>query len=410
MKYVSYIVIVIAVVSSSVYLTSCRSEYHKRYTVSFYTGSNATIVDPLTVYEGEKVKKPENPSRPGYAFADWYREVGTVNPWDFETDLVIDNITLYAKWNVVEPTKFTVSFHTGDNAIAFEPQVIDEGGKVKKPETPTRAGYNFADWFKETAFVNMWDFENDVVHADITLYAKWDEIPVPKEVTVTFHVGNFPATVEPQIVLPGEKISMPEEVERNGFTFDAWYKDEETINKWDFENDVVNNHITLYAKWIMNDYVTNHEEQVLYDLIMEYRREYGLHKIPLSKSLGYVAQVHAKDLQERFVKDDGCMPHSWSEWGDWTSCCYSSDHVLIDCMRLKPIELTSYTGHGYEIFVWSATTTLTAQDYLDSWKRSVIHNALILNQNEWVGFRWNAIGVAIYKNYAVVWFGEEEDE
>ena len=39
-----------------------------------------------------------NPTRTGYTFTGWYNEATCTNAWDFETDKVTANITLYAKW------------------------------------------------------------------------------------------------------------------------------------------------------------------------------------------------------------------------------------------------------------------------------------------------------------------------
>src|SRR5690348_217742 len=71
------------------------------------------------------------------------------------------------------------------------------------------------------------------------------------------------------------------------------------------------------------------EERKLYDLMMEYRKSKGLESIPLSAKLTQVAQTHVRDLSENYVfnpKDVKCNPHSWSDKGKWTSCCYTSDH------------------------------------------------------------------------------------
>jgi uncharacterized protein YkwD len=47
---------------------------------------------------------------------------------------------------------------------------------------------------------------------------------------------------------------------------------------------------------------------------------------------------------------------------------------------------------------------------LESWKGSPGHNAVILNEGIWSDSNWKAIGVGIYKGYAVIWFGEEPDK
>jgi len=153
------------------------------------------------------------------------------------------------------------------------------------------------------------------------------------------------------------------------------------------------------------------EEIKLYHLIMEYRKSKGLDSIPLSGKLTQVAQTHARDLSLNYTFDpdkNKCNPHSWSSKGTWTSCCYTSDHKQARCMWQKPKEVANYPGNGYEIAYYSSMGA-SAQEGLDGWKISPGHNPLIINSETWAAIKWNAIGIAIYKEYGLVWFGEVSD-
>lgn len=151
------------------------------------------------------------------------------------------------------------------------------------------------------------------------------------------------------------------------------------------------------------------DELKLYRLIMRYRASRGLSQIPLSSSLMHVAQVHARDLTDNRPASGGCNMHSWSGKGSWTACCYTPDHRQAACMWNKPRELTPYTGNGYEIShgMWGAS--ITAEGALRGWQGSPGHNAVILSEGKWSRHPWKAIGIGIYGNYAVVWFGEIDD-
>jgi len=155
--------------------------------------------------------------------------------------------------------------------------------------------------------------------------------------------------------------------------------------------------------------VNTAEEIKLYDLIMAYRLEKGLSIIPMSKSLTYVAQVHVRDLFENASGfETQCNMHSWSAQGSWAPCCYTSDHAAASCMWSKPRELTPYTSSGYEIAYWQSSLA-TAELALNGWKNSSGHNAVIINEGTWVNMEWKAIGIGIYKTYAVAWFGDKLD-
>ena len=151
------------------------------------------------------------------------------------------------------------------------------------------------------------------------------------------------------------------------------------------------------------------EEKRLYNLVNEYRAQNGLSAIPLSSSLTYVAQTHVKDLHNS-PPTGVCNMHSWSQNGTWSSCCYTSDHAKAQCMWDKPRELTNYSGNGFEnAFGGSDGYIATAQNALEGWKHSQGHNTVILNQGNWANITWKALGVGLYKGYAVLWFGQEVD-
>jgi uncharacterized protein YkwD len=150
------------------------------------------------------------------------------------------------------------------------------------------------------------------------------------------------------------------------------------------------------------------EERKLYNIIMQYRKEKGLPDISLSTSLTYVAQTHVRDLANNKPDIGNCNAHSWSSNGNWTPCCYTPDHAQAECMWSKPRELTTYIGNGFEIASWTSGQ-MTSKTALELWKQSPDHNAVIINQGIWED-EWNAIGIGLFKGYAVVWFGNEIDK
>ncbi|MEX2593664.1 MAG: CAP domain-containing protein [Anditalea sp.] len=150
------------------------------------------------------------------------------------------------------------------------------------------------------------------------------------------------------------------------------------------------------------------EEDELFEMINTYRKSLDLPAVPLSKALNKVAQVHARDLMENYSQGKRCNMHSWSKNGPWSACCYTDNHKKANCMWDKPKEIAGYDSPGYEVAYWhSAIATPGAA--LEVWKKSPGHHAVLANLGPFKQAKWKAMGVGIYQQYAVVWFGEMGD-
>ena len=71
--------------------------------------------------------------------------------------------------------EYTVTFDANGHGTAPTQQKTTYGGKITEPAAPTAENYYFQGWFKESTCENIWDFDSDIVTADITLYAKWSD-------------------------------------------------------------------------------------------------------------------------------------------------------------------------------------------------------------------------------------------
>lgn len=74
----------------------------KPCTVSFNANARGTTPGSQTVYEGDKVTKPADPTADGWTFVGWYKEQACSNAWDFDKDTVTGNTTLYARWTKIQ--------------------------------------------------------------------------------------------------------------------------------------------------------------------------------------------------------------------------------------------------------------------------------------------------------------------
>ena len=79
-------------------------------------------------------------------------------------------------WNSIRDTHGTVAYQVtydprGGSAVTG--QTVLSGLKASQPENPTKAGVTFVGWYKDVLFSEAWNFDSEVVNADITLYAKY---------------------------------------------------------------------------------------------------------------------------------------------------------------------------------------------------------------------------------------------
>lgn len=206
-----------------------------------FNSTGGTAVESQYINEGEKAIKPSDPTKAKYRFEGWYKEEACTNRWDFAVDVVTQDMILYANW----VDAFTIDFDC-NGSDPIEPQYLLAGEKVDRPSDPEKDDYYFGGWYTEPEFINSWDFYNDVVTGDMTLYVDWIFVD---PYTVTFNsLGG--SQIESQQVADRGHATRPDNPVREGFIFHGWYKEEECQNWWDFYSDLVRSNLTLYAKWL----------------------------------------------------------------------------------------------------------------------------------------------------------------
>ena len=172
---------------------------------------------------GTLATRPDAPAAtPDYTFGGWNKADGTA--WDYASDKVTDNITLYAKWAA---NTYTITFDTaGGSEIA--PITQDYGTVITAPEAPTREGYTFIGWDKE--------IPTTMPAENMTVTAQWEI----NQYTITFDT-NGGSEIAPITQEYGTHITAPADPTREGYTFIGW--DKEIPTTMPAEN------ITLKAKW-----------------------------------------------------------------------------------------------------------------------------------------------------------------
>ncbi|KAK3582600.1 hypothetical protein CHS0354_024154 [Potamilus streckersoni] len=209
-------------------------------------GGTAGSTTTITVDKGSTATFPTSglPTRTNYILSGWNTEAnGSGTAFVFGKTKVTADMTIYAQWRVNPADQVTVTFNTGVEGLTIDPVAVIRGEKVTKPADPTRANYAFRGWYKDANLIYAFDFANEVITANITLYAKWTAI-----YTVTFN-SNSGSFVSNVTVNHGEKVTKPEDPTRANYAFRGWFKDANLIYAFDFANETITSNITLYAKW-----------------------------------------------------------------------------------------------------------------------------------------------------------------
>ena len=227
-----------------------------QYTFIFDSNGGSDVA-AITQDYGTAVTAPANPTREGYTFTGWDKEIPANMP--------ATNMTFTAQWQI---NQYTLTFDSnGGSEVAAITQ--DYGTAVTAPANPTREGYTFAGWDKEIpanmpasdmTFIAQWQVnqykvtflsENDVVSEGMYDYGSAITAPVPTregytftgwspevDATVPAHDVSYTAqwqinqykvtfqadgnTVSEQTLDYGSSITVPEAPAKEGYTFTGW--------------------------------------------------------------------------------------------------------------------------------------------------------------------------------------------
>ena len=186
-----------------------------QYTIAFDTNGGSEIT-PITQDYGTEITAPDNPTRKGYTFKGWDKEIPETMP--------AENITVKAQWEI---NQYTIAFDTnGGSEIA--PITQDYGTEITAPDNPTRKGYTFKGWDKE--------IPETMPAENMTVKAQWKI----NQYTITFDT-NGGSEIAPITQDYGTEITAPDNPTRKGYTFKGW--DKEIPETMPAEN------ITITARW-----------------------------------------------------------------------------------------------------------------------------------------------------------------
>ena len=249
-----------------------------QYTITFDTNGGSEIA-PITQDYGTEITAPDNPTRKGYTFKGWDKEIPETMP--------AENITVKAQWEI---NQYTIAFDTnGGSEIA--PITQDYGTEITAPDNPTRKGYTFKGWDKE--------IPETMPAENITVKAQWEI----NQYTIAFDT-NGGSEIAPITQDYGTEITAPDNPTRKGYTFKGW--DKEIPETMPAEN------ITVKAQWEINQYTiafdTNGGSEIA-PITQDYGTEITAPDNPTRK--GYTFKGWDKEIPETMPAENITVKAQW---------------------------------------------------------------------------------------------------
>lgn len=187
--------------------------------VNFYV--DGTAYETQTVVEGGYLSRPTDPVKPGYMFVDWVTTDGGDTSYNFSAPVSSATGNAYAKFASTGASR-DVIFYWDDGTTVYEVQHVANGGHAVRPATPVKAGYEFVDWYADSAYNTKFNFGTAINDDGVKAYAKFEE--VSKTYTVTYLVNGEYYAEKTGIAHNGTVPYKPASPKVDGYTFDGWYK------------------------------------------------------------------------------------------------------------------------------------------------------------------------------------------
>ncbi len=199
------------------------------YTLTFDLGTEKKVTE---VPYGEAISAPTSFKREGYTFVGWDKKVPATMP--------AEPLTITAIWKI---NQYKLNFVVDDKTITTD---VDFGAAISAPTAPEKDGYTFDGW--DAAIPET------MPARDLTFNVVWKA----KIYRLILNVSDATLTYR---VPCGSVVALPASVTRTGYTFAGWDAEAPaTMPAGD---------LTLTALWNANSYkvtYNNGNEQTIYDV------------------------------------------------------------------------------------------------------------------------------------------------
>ena len=303
-----------------------------QYTLTFDSNDGSTVVVALTQDYGSAVTAPDAFVREGYTFLGWDKDIPSTMP--------AENQSFKAQWQI---NQYKVVF-VSENDVLSE-ATLDYGSAITVPEVPVREGYTFLGWEPKV--------DETVPAHDVTYRAQWNV----NKYTLTFdsNGGTDVAAITQDY---GTEVTAPAAPTREGYTFLGWDKD--VPSTMPAENQ------SFTAQWQINQYqvVFVSENDVLSEATLDYGSAITVPEVPARE--GYTFLGWEPEVDETVPAHDVTYRAQW-QVNVYTLTYYVNDEVAYTVEVPYGTAIEPYTPEvpeGYEFKGWveEVPATMPAHD------------------------------------------------
>ena len=223
------------------------------YTVTFMDGSTKLDME-LSSYDVESDDITLAPgAKEHYNFLGWYKDAAFKENIQKIEKGSVGNLTLYAQFKV---KNYGINYHLYDginsdgnpssyNIESDFPVIISE---------PSKEGFAFVGWYTDANYTGEPVSEITELVGDVTLYAKWEELPPVESYSITYMDGENVLELTPSSYVSGAIVLLPR-ASKLQHNFLGWY----TTPTFDEGTEIeaiaadATGDVTVYAKFEKND-------------------------------------------------------------------------------------------------------------------------------------------------------------
>ena len=180
-------------------MPTSQSQVTTYWDVDFDINKDISVnIDSQTIIHNGKATNPSYTyTQNDDTFLGWYKDRYSLEKWNFNSDKVTADRTLYGGWqSIVDsyvpdtslpddeydyydpdffPKTYTVFFDSNYEGGPIIERNITENNIVRAPSM-TRSGYRLVTWFSDRTLTTPFNFETPI-NTSFTLYASWEALP-----------------------------------------------------------------------------------------------------------------------------------------------------------------------------------------------------------------------------------------